>query len=400
MDRPRTPRGLRDALPQEAAEREAVISAVGAAMSAWGYGPVETPVLERFDVLEAGAGAGIGRDTFRFTDLDGDLLALRPEMTLPVARLVASRLAGEPGPFRLRYASPVFREHVSLRGEARQFTQLGVELVGVSGSAADAEVVSVMAEALRAAGLESFTVGVGTVAVLNALLDAAGGDEEWRTEVLEAAHDRNLVALATLADAAGVPADVAEALRRVPAIRGGREAIAECRGYADACGCGAALDDLEATWDLLEAAGVAGDAMVDFGIMRSFDYYTGLVIEAYAPGLGLPVGGGGRYDGVLASFGAPAPAAGFAIGLERLQIALAGQGDVPEVRTLDAVLGGEGAALFAAARELRAAGKRVALAPGASDAEVAEAASRAGAIEALVLDTDGTVRPAVDREQR
>ena len=95
--------------------------------------------------------------------------------------------------------------------------------------------------------------------------------------------------------------------------------------------------------------------------MRSFDYYTGLVVEAYAPGLGVPLGGGGRYDGVLAAFDAPAPAAGFALGLERLMIALVEQGAQPATRGLDAVVGGEPAAALAAAARLRAAGWRVAL---------------------------------------
>lgn len=387
-----TPRGFRDVLPQEAAERDALVAAVAGAMCAWGYGRVDTPVVERLDVLEAGE--GVGRDAFRLIDLDGSLLALRPEMTLPVARVVASRLATEPGPLRLRYAAPVLREHESLRGEARQFTQLGLELLGASGPAADAEIVAILVESLRTAGLEAPTVGIGTVAVLRALLAASEVDGMWRERVTAAAHSRNLVALDALAGEPGVPGAVGEALRAVPRIRGRREAIADARAYAAACGCAGALDELDTTWELLEAAGVADDVTVDFGVMRSFDYYTGLVIEAYAPGLGLPVGGGGRYDGLLASFGAPRPAAGFAIGLERLQIALAEQRGSPVAASAaDVVLGGEGAALFAAARELRAGGMRVALAPGAAPAEVAEAAARAGA-SARVVAPDGTVTDA------
>jgi ATP phosphoribosyltransferase len=381
--KPVTPRGFRDVLPQEAAEREAVGTALAAVFDEWGYGPVETPVVEEYAMLEAGAGALEGT-AFRLFDSDGRLLALRPEMTVPIARLVASRLKGEPGPHRVRYLAEVFREQASLRGQARQFTQAGIELVGASGPAADAEVVALLIEAVAATGLREFTVAVGTVGVLSSLLDASGASAEWRDAVRTAAHDRNLVEIDRLAAAAEIPVPVATALSAVVRLRGGRDAIAECRAYVAACGCAVVLDDFEETWELLEAAGVSDRVTVDFGTMRSFDYYTGMVFELLAPGLGLPLGGGGRYDGVLAAFGAPAPAAGFAVGIERLHIALAEQGVAPAVRRLDAVVCGDDAGeVFAAAARLRAAGWRVRLAVGSCGAESVAAAHAAGAFEAL-----------------
>jgi len=390
--KPVTPRGFRDVLPQEAAEREAAGAALGAVFDAWGYGLVETPVAEEYAMLEAGAGALEGT-AFRLIDSDGRLLALRPEMTVPIARMVASRLKGEPGPHRMRYLAEVFREQASLRGQSRQFTQAGVELIGACGPAADAEVVALLIEAVAATGLCEYTVAAGTVAVLSALLEASGAGEEWREGVRTAAHDRNLVEIDRLAYADGIPADVARALPAVVRLRGGRDAIEECRGYVAACGCAGVLDDFEVTWELLEAAGVADRVTVDFGTMRSFDYYSGMVFELLAPGLGLPLGGGGRYDGVLAAFGAPAPAAGFAIGIERLHIALAEQGVAPSVRRLDALLcGDDPAEVFAAAARLRAAGWRVRLAVGASGADTVTAARDAGAFEALRADAGRIVR--------
>ncbi|MFU8890636.1 MAG: ATP phosphoribosyltransferase regulatory subunit [Anaerosomatales bacterium] len=381
--KPVTPRGFRDVLPQEAAERKVAADALAAVFDAWGYGLVETPVAEEYAVLEAGAGALEGT-AFRLFDSDGRLLALRPEMTVPIARMVASRLKDEPAPHRVRYLADVFREQASLRGQSRQFTQAGVELIGASGPAADAEVVALLIEAVAATGLREYTVAVGTVAVLSALLDASGAGEAWREAVRSAAHDRNLVEIDRLAAAGDLPADVARALPAVVRLRGGRDAIDACRSHVAACGCAGVLDEFEATWELLEAAGVADRVTVDFGTMRSFDYYTGMVFELLAPGLGLPLGGGGRYDGVLAAFGAPAPAAGFAIGIERLHIALAEQCVAPAVRRLDAVLcGDDPAEVFAAAARLRAAGWRVRLAVGASGIDTVAAARTAGAFEAL-----------------
>jgi ATP phosphoribosyltransferase len=385
--RPVTARGFRDVLPAEAAEREAVAGAIGQTFASWGYGLVETPVVENLTALEAAAGELEGT-AFRLIDLDGRLLALRPDMTVPIARLTASRLRGNPGPHRFRYAAEVFREHESLRGQARQFTQLGVELIGEGGAAADAEVVTLMAEALSAAGLARFTVAIGTVAVLHAIVASAEAPDAWGAAVLAAAHDRNLVGLDELAAQAGSPA-VASALAAVPRIRGGAEAIDACRAATRGLGCDAALDELAATWALLEASGASDRVLIDFSVMRSFDYYTGLVAEAYAPGVGQPLAGGGRYDGVLAAFDAPAPAVGFALGLDRVMISLMEQGVAVSARRLDAVLGGEAAEALRTAARLRAAGWRVALSSRTGLALVREA-ERLGAAEALVAREGGT----------
>ena len=377
--RPVTPRGFRDVLFEEASERRAVAGAMGEAFVRAGYRFVETPVLEEYATLQAGAGAAMERSAFRMVDLDGSLLALRPEMTLPIARLAASRLAAEPVPCRVCYLGEVFREQASLRGEARQFTQAGVELLGTNGPESDAEIVTVLVEALGAAGLADFTVGLGTVAVLRALIDASGGEDAWAREVLAAAHARNLVAIDRLAAADGVRPAVGEALRRVVRIGGGAEAIEECREVAVGVGCADALVSLQRTWALLAAAGVAERVRVDFGILRSFDYYTGLIVEAYAPGLGLPLGGGGRYDDVLAAFDRPMPAAGFALSLERVMIALAEQGvDVP-VRSLDAVVGGEALDVARTCARLRSAGWRVRACAGAGQQIASEAAATGAA---------------------
>ena len=388
--RPATPRGFRDVAPAEAAERELVLGRLADAFSAWGYDRVETPVVERLDVLEAAAGPLEGT-AFRLVDLDGRLLALRPDLTLPIARLAASRLNPQATPLRLRYAAEAFREHESLRGQARQFTQVGVELIGAGGPEADAEVIAVLVEALRASGLARFHVAVGSVAVFAAIIDAAGMGEDWGAAVFRAAHERNLVELDRLAAAPGVLADAARALREVPRIRGDRDATVDCRRATAGCGCERVLDEFERMWLLLEAAGVASNVTADFSVMRSFDYYTGVVFDAYAPGFGVTLGGGGRYDGVLAKFGSGAPAAGFALGLERLSIALVEQGVALPVRALDAVIGGDAADALAAAARLRDAGWRVALSSEEGAELVAEARDRQ-AIEALVARGERIIR--------
>jgi hypothetical protein len=200
------------------------------------------------------------------------------------------------------------------------------------------------------------------VEILRALMDAADRDRVWDEATTEALHERNLVELDRLVAVAGVGEGLSRALREVPRLQGGREAIGECRALVAGSASTEALDRLERTFELLETCGAADRVWLDFGILCSFDYYTGVVLEAYSPGLGLPLGGGGRYDGLLAEFSSPSPAAGFALGLERLQVALSEQRrtiERPEPATL---LGGEGLDAFRAAQVLRDQGERVVLA--------------------------------------
>ncbi len=381
--RPVTPRGFRDVLPREAAEREVLSAAAAGVFAAWGYEPVEMPAVEVYGTLTDAAG-DLEATAFRLFDSDGRLLALRPDMTVPIARMVASRMGEVPGAKRLRYAGEVFREHESLRGQARQFTQVGIELVDAAGAVADAEVIAVMVETLQALGLPEFTVALGDVAPLFALLDAAGGDVAWRNAVLAAAHDRNLVAFDALTRSGGVVPEVGAALRDVVATRGGGEAIARCHDTVTPFGGGGVLEELACTWELLEELGVTERIVVDFGITRAFDYYTGIVLEAYAPGIGVPLGAGGRYDGVLAAYGTPAPAVGFALGLERVTVALAEQDAVVEIGPAAILVGGEARAAFAEAARVRAAGRRAVLAAGMTGETLADEAARRGleAVEA------------------
>jgi ATP phosphoribosyltransferase regulatory subunit len=223
------------------------------------------------------------------------------------------------------------------------------------------------------------------------LRDPRNAPPQWAAEVMAACHDRNLVELDTLVAEAGLPPQLADALTGVPRLRGGRDMLERARDLAGPCGCADALDALEATWALLEAAGVSEHVTLDLGVLRDFGYYTGIVLEAYAPGLGVPLGGGGRYDGLLAAFDHPAPAAGFALGVDRLHIALAEQGIVPPTRGIDAVLTGEPAAAFVAARELREAGWRVWTSAARTGRDAVAEAAELDAPETLSAHADGTI---------
>ena len=318
-----TPAGFRDVLSDEACMRERIARDVQACFAARGYLPIETPTLEVMDVMRAGG--RMPGSPFKFFDASGDLLAMRPDVTLQVARMCATRLAGQPGPFRFRYMQRVFREAEGrMQAQAREMTQIGVECIGEAGPQADAEVVELMAEALELAGARGCKLALATVGVLRALLAASGASAQWTEQVLAAFHASNFVEVDRLTgEGTAVPPVFAAAIRALPRIRGGREAVEQVRALVAPLGCEDGLDDFERTCDLLAEAGLADRILVDFSVMSSFDYYTGLVFEAYAPGLGTPIGSGGRYDNMIGSYGESRPAAGFAFSLEQAMAAAA-----------------------------------------------------------------------------
>ncbi|MCG0239124.1 MAG: ATP phosphoribosyltransferase regulatory subunit [Firmicutes bacterium] len=358
--RQQVPEGVRDRLPGEGYRLREVTDRLLELFRRWGYREVVTPAFEFLEAAVAGE-ASRPEDCYRFFDRRGRTLALRPDMTAAVARLAATRLAGEPLPLRLSYWGPVFRRREERAGALHEIWQAGVEQVGLAGGSADAELVALACEALAEAGLEGFQVSVGHVAFLEGVLEEAGVTPAQGAAIREALAARDLVAF----EAVAREAPGAELLLAVAEFRGSAQEAAARFGHLANPRIARALGELQAVFALLEAYGVAERVSLDLALVRSFGYYTGVVFEGYAPGVGAPVLGGGRYDGLLAAFagdGRPLPAVGFAVDLDRVLTALGRQGQPPAEPALDLLLvpepGAEGQAL-AQAREFRRAGLAV-----------------------------------------
>ena len=320
------PSGSKDVLPVEAGELREVEAAVRGRFATFGYREVMTPVLEFADVLDR-AQEGRLRDAFRLFDEAGRVLVLRPDLTIPIARLVATRMADHPGPVRVSYLARAFRPPAPGKPSAAEQRQAGVELLGDGGPAADAEVLALLVDALRAAGLDDPRVGVGDVSLTAAVLGGLGVAEEARAALGAALAARNGVEWRRLARAALPDGPGAGLLAELPTLRGGRELVAriaaEVPSAQDACG------RLEAMLGLLERHGIGGAVALDLGVLREWHYYSGIVFEAYAQGVGAPLAQGGRYDGLGSRFGRPRPAVGFSITLDLLHQALLAAGIDP-----------------------------------------------------------------------
>ena len=314
----RIPSGTRDVLPDEMRELRAMTERVRAVFDRAGYGEVATPALEyesTFDRTDMDA----SRPAYRVFDEQGNVLVLRADMTVPIARLVATRYAGSEPPLRFCYFAHAYRGVRPQRGQSREFLQAGVELIGSPGPDGTAEVLGVLCEALDAAGLETYRVGLGDASLYPSLLEALGVDRARTNMIVSELARGDFVAVEREIRELGLGEQQAEMLLRVPRTRGGAEILDGLDG--------ALKDALRGMRELhaLLAPEVAQRIIFDLGLVRSIGYYTGAVFGVYDPAYGVPLGSGGRYDELLGSFGRSMPAVGFALNVERLHIALTGE---------------------------------------------------------------------------
>jgi ATP phosphoribosyltransferase regulatory subunit len=285
-----------------------------------GYGEVATPAIEYDEVLARGDGR-TAASAYRFFDESGDLLALRSDMTVPIARLVATRFADAEPPLRLCYLASAYRAVRPQRGQMREFVQAGVELIGAPAPAGTVEVIEVLEATLDGAGLDRAVIGLGDADLYRQLLTEFGVEGEARDSIISrlAAHD--LVGLEQeLGEVPGIGAEQCATCVALSQLRGGSEVLEQARGLGGAA-VERATARLQETYDALEERGVADRVQIDLGLLRDLGYYSGAILEVYDPALGHVLGGGGRYDGLMKRFGIDLPAAGFALYLDRVHLA-------------------------------------------------------------------------------
>ena len=304
----RIPSGTRDVLPDEMRELRAITEGIREVFTGRGYGEVSTPALEYEEVLVRGDAAAAD-PAYKLFDEHGAVLALRSDMTIPLARVVASRYPTAEPPLRFCYFAHAYRSVQPQRGQPREMLQAGIELVGAPGPEGTAEALTVLCEALEAAGLENWRIGLGDASLYPRLLDRVGVPEGARPQILHELVTRDYVGLAREVEAFGAPE-----LLELPQRRGA-----------------AAILDVPETEPLAALHGmlpdaVAGRIIFDLGLTRQLSYYTGAVFEVYDAALGTPIGGGGRYDDLLGRFGRSLPACGWALDVERLHAARVGEG--------------------------------------------------------------------------
>ncbi|WP_456366618.1 histidine--tRNA ligase [Thermococcus sp.] len=330
-------KGTRDFLPEEMARRRWVFERIRETFERYSFREVLTPAFEYTDLFRLRSGEEVVKELYAFLDKGGRDVSLRPDMTSSVARLYVNGFQNAPKPIKWYYIANMFRYEEPQSGRFREFWQAGVELIGSDKVEADAEVIALFVQSYLATGLEDFTVNIGDRVLLDEFARMLGvrddiglmrlidkKDKLSEEEFIEALKEFGLdyggiEKVLSLVEIKGLPEEV---LPRAEELFRSEEAKKE-------------IERLYELVDLLDAYGVSKWISVDLGIARGFDYYTSIVFEAIAPndlGIG-SIGGGGRYDNLIAVFGGkPTPATGFAIGLERLIPILEWKGLLPEVK--------------------------------------------------------------------
>ena len=310
------PTGMRDVLPEDTRTRRRLSRRLERAVSLHGFELVTLPAFEFESVLERGLGRLAREELLRFVEPEtGESAAFRPDMTPQVARLVATRLRERPPPLRIAYEGTVLRRRGT---RATSLAQFGVELVGPPHPQGDVELLEVAAAALRAAGVQRFTLDVGDSAILRSLMEGLPAEQAEALGDAFARRDES---------------EVRNILQTANKSSSPLEALVRIAGGADAVSAGvAALQGTPAEpyarrlASLFEEGTRRGLPLsVDFGEVRGWAYYTGMRVHAYADGAARSVGGGGRYDELLRGFGRPLAAVGFSIDLDELRVAVAAQ---------------------------------------------------------------------------
>jgi ATP phosphoribosyltransferase regulatory subunit len=313
------PPGTRDVLPDEMGELRALTGRMRETFTGAGYGEIHTPALEYEDVLRRGDASAAGA-RYRTFDEQGDVLALRSDMTIPIARVVASRYAEVEPPLRFCYFAHAWRAVDRGVGEPREFMQGGLELIGAAGPGGEAEVVGLTVAALEAAGLRRHRIGVGDASLYRRLLAALDVPEERHLPLLDALAGRDLVGLELQVRSLGLGGEARGMLASLPELRGGPDVLDRAEALVPE-----AVAGLRALHELLAERGVAERVIFDLGLVRELGYYTGAVFEVYDPAVGFTLGGGGRYDELIGRFGRSLPACGIALDVQRVHQAQAAE---------------------------------------------------------------------------
>ncbi|WP_227395058.1 ATP phosphoribosyltransferase regulatory subunit [Jeotgalibacillus aurantiacus] len=315
------PIGMRDTFPHLYKMKQEIRSKVEQELSTWGYEFMETPALE-YDETVGAASAILDQQLFKLLDQQGRTLVLRPDMTAPIARVAASKLLKDRNPLRLAYAANLFRAQQREGGRPAEFEQIGVELIGDSTVSADAETIALLVSALKAAGLEDFTISVGHVGFVQELFLQIVGTEERAEQLRKYLYEKNYVGFRQHVESLSLSSIDKQRLLKLLHIQGNDGSIEKAEALLEGNGGREALRELEELWDVLRDYGVDEYVKMDVSLVSHMSYYTGVLFEVYADNVGFALGNGGRYNNLLRQFGAEVGATGFGIRMDYLMEAL------------------------------------------------------------------------------
>lgn len=320
-----TPEGVRDIYNNECAQKLYLQNKLHKVFVKYGYQDIETPTFEYFEVFSKEVGTTPSKDLYKFFDREGNTLVLRPDFTPSIARAAAMYFEEKDMPVRLCYQGNTFVNNSSYQGRLKESTQMGVEFIGDSSVEADVEVISMAIEMLLDAGIKEFQISIGQVDFFKALIEEAQMNDETVEELRSLITNKNIFGVEDLLDNLSLREGLKNAFLQLPQLFGGIDVLERARALANNGKSRDSIRRLSQIYDLLQKKGYEKYVSFDFGMLSKYQYYTGIIFQAYTYGTGEPIAKGGRYDNLMAHFGKPEPAVGFCITMDQLMIALSRQ---------------------------------------------------------------------------
>ena len=320
-----TPEGVRDIYNGECSQKHHLQTEIRKVFDSYGYEEIETPSFEYFEVFSREVGTIPSKDLYKFFDREGNTLVLRPDFTPSVSRACATYFNPEQQVVTLSYTGNTFINNSSYQGRLKETTQMGVERIGDDSAEADAELLAMTVECLLKAGLKEFQVSVGQVVYFKSLLQDANLDIEEEENLRSLISQKNYFGVEDLVRSQNIPESLEKAFLELPHLFGSSEVLQKARSLTDNICAIKAVERLEEIYEILKIYGYEKYVSFDFGMLSKFQYYTGIIFQAYTYGTGEPVVKGGRYNNLLKHFGKPAASIGFGITVDNLLMALSRQ---------------------------------------------------------------------------
>lgn len=317
-----TPDGVQDILFDECYLKRSLEQRLRSLFAGCGYNEMETPTIEYYDVFASGEGNIPQENMFKFFDQQGRILVLRPDITIPVARITATKYKDASYPLRVSYIGNVFRYNDFGGGKQNEFTQAGVEVLGVGTPEADAEVISIAINSLKACGLENFRLEVGQEEFLNGIMDETGLSQEQISHVRLLIDKKDFVSLEDFLNNLNMKEDLKKIILELSSVFNATDLDDRLEALNIKGVARSALDNIRQVLGLLEDYGVSQYVSVDLGMLRGLNYDTGIIFKGYTYGVGFPILTGGRYDRLVGEFGRECPATGFSLGINLIMMAL------------------------------------------------------------------------------
>lgn len=317
-----TPDGVQDILCGECFQKRELEQKLRMLFRSYGFSELETPAIEFYDVFASEGSAMLQENMFKFFDQQGRILVLRPDITVPVARITATKYRDSAYPLRFSYIGNVYRYNDFGGGKQNEFTQAGIEVLGINTPESDAEVIAIAIQALRASGLESFQIDIGQVEFFNGLMEDTGLSEEDISNVSMLIDRKDYVGLEEFLKRSEIRKELKELISGLPGLFGSADVLEKARTFDLNKRSRDALENIRQVLNIIDDYGLGQYVSVDLGMLRGLAYDTGIIFRGFTYGVGFPVLTGGRYDKLVGEFGRECPATGFSLGVNMVLMAL------------------------------------------------------------------------------